>query len=114
MIRAVAALLLRHAQEGELAYRFGGEEFLLVMPRTTVSAALRRSEGLRREFEAMRVAFEGRDMRTTLSFGVAGFPDHGTEATPLLQMADEALYAAKMQGRNCIVDAGTLAEPAPM
>ena len=83
-----------------------------MMPRTPVSAALQRSERLRKEFEAMRVAFEGHDMRTTLSFGIAGFPDHGSEATTLLQMADKALYAAKLQGRNCIVDAGQLAEPA--
>jgi diguanylate cyclase (GGDEF)-like protein len=112
MIRAVAALLLRHAQEADLACRFGGEEFLLMMPRTPVSVALQRSEALRKEFEAMRVTFEGHDMRTTLSFGIAGFPDHGSEPTPLLQMADKALYVAKLQGRNRIVDAGQLAEPA--
>lgn len=112
MIRAVAALLLRHAQERDLACRFGGEEFLLMMPRTPVSVALQRSEALRKEFEAMRVTFEGHDMRTTLSFGIAGFPGHGHEATPLLKMADKALYAAKIQGRNCIVQAGQLAETA--
>ncbi|MEO8366878.1 MAG: diguanylate cyclase [Pseudoxanthomonas sp.] len=112
MIRALAAMLLRHAQANHLACRFGGEEFLLMMPRTPVSVALQRSEALRKEFEAMRVAFEGRDMRTTLSFGIAGFPDHGSEPTPLLQMADKALYAAKLQGRNCIVHADQLAETA--
>ena len=112
MIRAVAALLLRHAREADLACRFGGEEFLLILPRTPLAVALRRSEALRKEFAAMRVAFEGRDMRTTLSFGIAGFPDHGSEPTPLLQMADKALYAAKLQGRNCIVNAGQLAEAA--
>ena len=110
MIRTLAELLLRHAQEGDLACRFGGEEFLLMMPRTPVSVALQRSERLRKEFEAMRVSFEGHDMRTTLSFGIAGFPGHGSEPTPLLQMADKALYAAKLRGRNCIVDAGRLAE----
>ena len=112
MIRALAVMLLHHAQDGDLACRFGGEEFLLMMPRTSISVALQRSERLRKEFEAMRVVFEGRDMQTTLSFGIAGFPDHGSEPTPLLQMADKALYAAKMQGRNCIVDAGQLAETA--
>ncbi len=112
ILRALADLLLRHAHEGDLACRFGGEEFLWMMPRTPVAVALRRSEALRKEFEAMRVSFEGRDMQTTLSFGIAGFPDHGSEPTLLLQMADEALYAAKLQGRNCIVDAGQLAETA--
>lgn len=112
ILRALADLLLRNAREGDLACRFGGEEFLLMMPRTPVSVALRRSEVLRKEFEAMRVSFEGHDMQTTLSFGIAGFPDHGSEATTLLQMADKALYAAKLRGRNCIVDAGQLAETA--
>lgn len=112
MLRALANLLLRHAQEGDLSCRFGGEEFLLMMPRTPVAVALQRSEALRKEFEAMRVAFEGHDMQTTLSFGIAEFPDHGSEPTPLLQMADKALYAAKLRGRNCIVDAGQLAETA--
>lgn len=111
MIRTLAALLLRHARDGDLACRFGGEEFLLMLPRTPVAVARERSEKLRREFESMRVAFEGHEMQTTLSFGIAGFPDHGSEPTPLLQMADKALYAAKLQGRNCIVEAGRRDEP---
>ena len=113
MIRAVGALLLRHAQEGELACRFGGEEFLLMMPRTSVSAALKRSELVREEFEKMRVPFDGRDMQTTLSFGIAGFPTHAQAPMPLLQMADKALYAAKLQGRNCIVRADDLTAEVP-
>lgn len=111
MIRAVADLLLRHAQEGDLACRFGGEEFLLMMPCTPLSVARQRSERLREEFEAMRVNFGGNDMQGTLSFGIAGFPDQPSAPT-LLQVADKALYAAKMQGRNRIIDAGQLAEPA--
>ena len=112
MIRAVAALLLRHAQDGDIACRFGGEEFLLIMPQTPLPTARQRSELLRKEFEAMHVTFQGRDMQTTLSFGIAGFPGHGHEPTPLLQLADKALYAAKLQGRNRIVDAGVLAATA--
>ncbi len=105
MIRALAALLLRHAQDGDIACRFGGEEFLLIMPRTSATAAMSRSEVLRKEFEKMRVVFEGRDMQTTLSFGIAGFPRHAQSPMALLQVADQALYAAKLQGRNCIVQA---------
>lgn len=112
MIRAVAALLLRHAQDGDIACRFGGEEFLLIMPQTPLPAARQRSELMRKEFEAMHVTFQARDMQTTLSFGIAGFPEHGHEPTPLLQLADKALYAAKLQGRNRIVDAGALAATA--
>lgn len=112
MIRSLADLLLRHAQEGDLACRFGGEEFLLMLPRTSLAVARQRSEKLRREFEALRVTFEGFEMQATLSFGIAGFPAHGSEPTPLLHLADKALYVAKLQGRNCIVDAGQLAAAA--
>ena len=111
MLRALAALLLRHLQEGDLACRFGGEEFLLMLPRTPVSVALRRSEAMRKEFEVLSVPFEGHQMQTTLSFGVAGFPEHGAEPGMLLKAADTALYAAKSQGRNCVVRAGHLSEP---
>ena len=112
MLRALAALLLRHLQEGELACRFGGEEFLLMLPGTPVSVAMQRSESMRREFEALRVPFERRHLRATLSFGIAGFPEHGAGPDALLKAADIALYAAKSQGRNCVAHAGQLPEPA--
>lgn len=111
MLRALAALLQRHLQEGELACRFGGEEFLLMLPGVPVSAAMQWSEVLRKEFEALRVPFEGRQLQATLSFGVAGFPEHGAKPDALLKAADIALYAAKSQGRNCVVHAGQLSEP---
>ena len=111
MLRALAALLRRHLQEGELACRFGGEEFVLMLPGVPVSVAMQRSEVMRREFEALRAPFEGHHLQATLSFGVAGFPEHGAEPDALLKAADIALYAAKSQGRNCVVHVGQLSEP---
>ena len=111
MLRTLAALLLCHLHEGDLACRFGGEEFLLLLPRTPVSVALRRSEAIRREFEVLRVPFDGCQLQTTLSFGVAGFPVHGAEPGKLLKAADAAVYAAKSQGRNCVVHADQQLEP---
>ena len=110
MLRALAGLLLQHLQEGELACRFGGEEFLLMLPGTPLSVAVQRSEVLRKEFEALRVPFEGQCLHATLSFGVAGFPEHGAKSDALLKAADTALYAAKSHGRNCVMHAGQWVE----
>ncbi|WP_202839557.1 diguanylate cyclase [Luteimonas saliphila] len=104
MIRRLADLLRERVRDdGLIACRYGGEEFLLMLPGTALAEAEALAEDLRATFESMRVEVDERSMRTTLSIGVAGFPEHGTRVQKLVLRADHALYAAKLRGRNQVV-----------
>lgn len=103
MIKALARLLTWRVRGQDLACRYGGEEFVLMLPGTRMEAAAPLADALRREFEELRVEFEGRSLQATLSFGLAAFPEHEPDPRVLLQQADKALYAAKLQGRNRVV-----------
>jgi len=92
----VGALLKRHVRGSDIACRYGGEEFAVVLPKTTLESARRRSaeicSAIRREAELLR--------GVTASLGVALCPAHATDAEALLRAADHALYEAKREGRN--------------
>lgn len=100
MIKAMARLLLLNARPRDLVCRYGGEEFLLLLSETSIAQAYELAEALRLAFEELRVDYDGVSMRATLSFGVSAFPEHAGDPTCLVQMADRALYAAKLKGRN--------------
>jgi diguanylate cyclase (GGDEF)-like protein len=95
MLRAVSRLLTSLARQGDTVVRWGGEEFVVILPETELVGAERFAERLRRTIEAHSVG----DMRTSASCGVATMlPDDGVE--DLLGAADQALYQAKSNGRN--------------
>ena len=106
MLLALAQALGRHARGSDTTCRFGGEEFLWMMPATSPDEALRLVDAMRAEFAATDVAAGSDTMRARLSCGVAGVPAHGNDAVQLLQATDKALYAAKQQGRDRVVSAG--------
>jgi len=110
MIRRLGALLSARVRDaGLVVCRYGGEEFLLMLPGTTIEGAAALAEELRVAFESMEVAVGGRSMRTTLSSGISGFPEHPPRPELLVRLADQALYKAKLGGRNRVVlssDAG--------
>jgi diguanylate cyclase (GGDEF)-like protein len=92
----VAALLKRHIRGSDIACRFGGEEFTLVLPNATLESARKRAEAI-----CLAVREEsGYLMGVTASLGVALFPDSAAEPEALLRAADQALYQAKGRGRN--------------
>ncbi|MCX5764720.1 MAG: GGDEF domain-containing protein [Gemmatimonadetes bacterium] len=80
------------------AYRFGGEEFMIVLPNHDSSETVAVAERVRRTIESQRL----NNIAVTLSLGVAAFPSDATELEPLLKLADEAVYEAKESGRNCV------------
>lgn len=103
VIRRLAELLAQRVGEAGMACRFGGEEFLLMLPGMTTAEACRFADGIRDEFEGMRIAIGADSIAATLSFGVAVAPEHSIDAQTLLRKADAALYEAKLRGRNRVM-----------
>ncbi|WP_374495104.1 diguanylate cyclase [Zoogloea sp.] len=96
----LAAMLASMARAGDVACRYGGEEFLLLMPTMPLASARERAEALRAAFADMEVSFGAFKLRTTVSVGIAAYPGHGISADELIRNADTALYRAKNLGRN--------------
>lgn len=103
---------LRHAIRGDdIACRYGGEEFTLILPGASLEHAVQRAEQVREAISQLPVRVGGRTLESlTASLGVATYPDHGDDWTHVIHAADAALYRAKRQGRNCVATAGTAAD----
>lgn len=111
VLHSVARLLEAHRRAGETLCRYGGEEFVLLLPDTPLEEALARAEACRAALEKQVVVYDGQPLRCTASLGVATFPAHGATAEAVLVAADEALYTAKHQGRNRVAAAPSASAP---
>lgn len=97
----LAKLLQDSVRAGDVACRYGGEEFLLILPRMPLEEAVNRAESLRREVKNIQLFHAGKMLENiTLSLGLAVFPENATTPSGLLNVADEALYRAKEEGRD--------------
>jgi diguanylate cyclase (GGDEF)-like protein len=103
LLQSLAGLLRRHTRSLDIACRYGGEEFLLVLSNTSLEIASRRAEELREAFDQSENKFGDQILHATISIGVAAFPTHGTGIEELIMQADQALYAAKAGGRNKVI-----------
>jgi diguanylate cyclase (GGDEF)-like protein len=92
--------LQRHIRSQDFACRYGGEEFVVVMPDASREIASQRAESLRAALGSLRTSVPDSVWRLSASFGVATFPFDGNNFSEVLRRADEALYAAKLAGRN--------------
>lgn len=105
------AMLLRHTlRQSDLKGRYGGEEFVVLLPDSPMSNAADRMEQVRQRFESLELEHGGQPLRCTVSIGLActrTFPD--LRGNDLIDQADKALYAAKAAGKNCLVKANRAA-----
>jgi diguanylate cyclase (GGDEF)-like protein len=102
LLSALGILLKTHIRGEDIACRYGGEEFLLILSGASVSIALERAESLRQAVKEMHQHYP--DLKpTTLSLGVAVYPEHGNTGLQLIQSADAALYRAKKAGRDRVM-----------
>jgi diguanylate cyclase (GGDEF)-like protein len=100
----VAHFLQAHVRETDFTCRYGGEEFLMILPEATREITQMRAEQIREEIRGLKVQYEGQILESvTLSLGVAMFSEHGTTREALFNAADGALYRAKHEGRNRVV-----------
>ncbi|MBT3066405.1 diguanylate cyclase [Rhodoferax sp. U11-2br] len=100
VLRETARLLAERTRDSDMLFRYGGEEFLLVLVAADALVAKAVAEELRQRYELSPLALAGSPVMATLSIGVATFADHGSSFESLVQAADQALYRAKRAGRN--------------
>jgi diguanylate cyclase (GGDEF)-like protein len=114
VLAAVGARMRAVLRGSDLKCRYGGEEFLVLLPETPLAGAQRVAETLRREIEKAVVPWNEQDIRVTASFGVTVIAPGETDPLAVVARADAALYRAKQQGRNCVCLAdGDGLTPAP-
>jgi len=107
-LREVSGFLKANIRGSDVACRFGGEEFFLILPESHLEGTRGKAEELRQKVSMLTVEYLGQSLGTvTASLGVAVFPNHALTATTLLRTADQALYQAKRAGRDRVV----VAEP---
>ena len=106
LLKRVAALLLGSFRANDVVCRYGGEEFVAVLPDCGLQDAVRRAEGVREAMHGLRAEHEGRSLgRVTVSAGVAASPEHGRDPEALVRAADRALYRSKSEGRDRVTSA---------
>ena len=114
LLRALGDLMGERTRGQDVACRYGGEEFSLILSGASKEASRKRAELLREEVKRLSVTYAGQVLgKVSLSFGVAAYPEDGGTADILVRAADQALYSAKAAGRDRIALAqGAQAQPA--
>ncbi|TAM56438.1 MAG: diguanylate cyclase [Acidobacteria bacterium] len=103
---ALAAFLKQRMRGADVACRYGGEEFVIILPECSLDNAMKRAGQLAEELRTVRVSYAGETLGpVTVSVGVASFPLHGARPDALLGAADAAMYRAKQEGRDRVVRA---------
>ena len=117
LLRAVGAQLTRVLRSTDMRCRYGGDEFLIVLPDTTLIGAQQVAESVRREMATLAMVAGGKTIPVTVSVGVAAAGPAELGFTALIGRADDALYQAKRAGRDRCGVAGApvtlLTEPEP-
>ena len=107
VLNSVVETIMKTLRDADTLCRWGGEEFLVVLPETTVNNALLWAERARNEIESKAIMFSGAQaVSITASFGLASLSGDDATADELLKRADDALYRVKNSGRNQVIIAG--------
>jgi diguanylate cyclase (GGDEF)-like protein len=113
VLSSVAREIVGHVRLSDMACRYGGEELAVVLADTTLDQAVDRAEELRAAIRGTNLTHRGQSLPApTASFGVATFPQHGSNLADFVKAADRALYQAKQTGRDRVCSAdGAAAQP---
>ncbi len=101
-LKEIAAIIIREKRDSDIAARFGGEEFVLLMTHTDNVSAFIFAERLRKQIERLEITYREQVFKLTISGGIASYPFNSQDPNQLLQMADSAVYLAKGAGKNTI------------
>jgi diguanylate cyclase (GGDEF)-like protein/PAS domain S-box-containing protein len=112
VLRETALFLTKSIRIEDMVCRYGGEEFVIILPTADLNASHGRAERIRSKIRELTVLHQGQSLgMITISVGVSALPMHGTDPKRLLEAADAALYRAKREGRDRVVDADPLPVP---
>jgi diguanylate cyclase (GGDEF)-like protein len=104
VLKQIGEILSRSVRQGDVACRFGGEEFVLILPGTGAAEATEVAERVRLSVQRLEVSYRNQSLgKTTVSLGVAAYPSAGRAPAELIEAADQLLYAAKNGGRDRVV-----------
>jgi diguanylate cyclase (GGDEF)-like protein len=103
VIKALGGIIKKSIRETDIAGRYGGEEFAIILPETPVANVEFVSERIRRLVEKCTVVYDEVEISFTISIGIAGFNSNHKDSTQWLDSADKALYKAKESGRNRVM-----------
>lgn len=103
VLKTIAETVTKQSRHGDFVCRYGGEEFVLVMPNIGIEKASERAEALHQIIDALNIPYGRFNLTTTISMGIAWYPAHGTTKEALMRAADMAMYVAKNTGRNRVV-----------
>ncbi|MDR3574113.1 MAG: diguanylate cyclase [Anaerolineaceae bacterium] len=106
VLQTLGKQLLFRTRFSDIPCRYGGEEFVIIMPNVSIETALKRAEELRGYFAETKVTYEDQTIQATFSAGLSVYPRDDFTADGLIHAADVAMYAAKSAGRNSIVSLG--------
>ncbi len=106
VVREMGVMMREALRPNDVPALYGGDEAIIFFPETSIEEAREVLEGLRRAIETRVFEYEDKPFHVSISQGLAEWPCHGQTAEQLIAAADQALYAAKAAGRNCIRCAG--------
>jgi len=106
VLKSIAGLVKNSVRNNDIVARFGGEEFIIMLPYTSAEAAYEKAEELRKKISDLIIRDRDVSTSVTVSMGISSFPEFADTEALLLRSADAALYQAKGKGKNCVVLAG--------
>jgi diguanylate cyclase (GGDEF)-like protein len=100
LLKLTVACVQQSLRDTDVFARFGGDEFIAILPQTKLEGAHEVAERIRKTIATTPLSTQGKQVTTTVSVGLAAYPDHGDDLAVIMNRADQALYASKKSGRN--------------
>ena len=107
LLKLTVTCMQQGLRETDIFARYGGDEFVIMLPQTKADGALQVAERIRKSIAATPLETHGKEIATTVSIGIASFPTHGAELAVVMNCADQALYKSKKSGRDRCTVSGT-------
>lgn len=105
LLKEVGQIVKSSIRSCDYGFRYGGDEFVVVLPDTDVKGGQIVGERIRRSVEDARFLIDGHEIRLTVSVGLAGYPEHAKTKEQIIQLADQAMYHGKRKSRNIVYSA---------